>query len=106
MELLKPCPFCGENTGAVRLRNMYVPNDRNSFVEEYEAVCINCGANTGKVYRSFFVRRNGEFVFSKDGYADAAAGWNRREVPEDTKNNQGGERDDQDKNGGDCGGVR
>lgn len=73
---LKPCPFCG-GEGHIKLRFIGT-EDTDVFLEEYAAVCINCGATTGQRYSGRFRRRDGVFQMLSDGYEAAVAGWNRR----------------------------
>lgn len=74
---LKVCPFCG-SPGRIVQTNIYVDDNRVAFVEEYRAECPQCGGNTGRVYKSRFVRKDGEIRFERDGYTAAVDGWNRR----------------------------
>lgn len=100
MQELKPCPFCG-GPGRIVQAHIYVDGQMDDvFFEDYRAECPQCGGNTGKVYRSRFVRRNGEFIFERDGYAEAIEGWNCRaetlpggSAPGD-ENTEGGEGND------------
>lgn len=83
MQELKACPFCG-GPGRITLRGIGTDGRSDRFVEEYVVGCVQCGATTGKIHRSLFFRKNGEFIMENDGYAEAVAGWNRRaEAPLD-----------------------
>lgn len=82
---LKPCPFCG---GEARLKQIVSSNGEGRFIEVWRVQCHDCDATFNRYgFESIFYRNDeGEFIFEKDGRAEAVEVWNKRAFDYETAN--------------------